>query len=171
MGGYAMPIFPEGQCIQCFMQEANLETCDTVGVFNTVTTAIASIQVTLAIKILLYQKVDVKLYRLDMRDMALEKITVKQNPSCSACRGNRTYLHTKDDVKIIKFCSSGRYQIRGKKIDLAEIQSRWEKIGKVQKEEGMASWGNIILFSDGRALIKAASEEEALSLYSKMVGN
>ena len=71
----------------------------------------------------------------------------------------------------MKFCSSGRYQINGKKIDLSDIKRRWEKIDRVVDDKVLLSFKNILLFEDGRALIKASSEEEALSVYSKWVGN
>src|SRR3989338_4354446 len=50
--GYVMPVFPNGPCLQCFLTESSQETCDTVGVLNTITVSIASLQATLALKIL-----------------------------------------------------------------------------------------------------------------------
>ena len=55
--GYVMPIMPAGACLRCFLDTANLETCDTVGVLNTATVSIAALQTTLALKMLLHKEV------------------------------------------------------------------------------------------------------------------
>src|SRR3989338_1922815 len=34
--GYAMVVVPNGPCLRCFLQEADLETCDVAGVINTI---------------------------------------------------------------------------------------------------------------------------------------
>jgi len=149
--GYVMPIFPNGTCLQCFLSESNLETCDTVGVLNTITVSIASLQATLALKLLLGKEVE---------------------SNCPTCAGNFTYLEKKETSKYIRFCSTGKYQVLGnKELDLAEIQKRWEKIGKVIQDDASLQFQNITLFKDGRALINANSTEEAEALYSKLVGN
>ena len=69
------------------------------------------------------------------------------------------------------FCSTGRYQIDGKVKDFKEIEQRWQKVGKVFCDEETLSFKNILLFKDGRALIKARSEAEAHTIYDRWVGN
>lgn len=169
--GYVMPILPEGACLRCLLKETSAETCDTVGVLNTITTTIASMQATLALKILLGKKIDSLLYKFNAWEPELETITIKRNRSCLACQGKYIYLQKKDSSKTIQFCGSGRYQIKTNKINLKEIKRRWEKLGKVISDHNTLQFKNIILFEDGRALIKAVSEQEAQGVYSKYVGN
>jgi len=169
--GYVMPIFSEGPCLRCFLQPASLETCDTVGVLNTVTTTIAALQVQIAIEILIGEEILPKLYHFDLANKTFETMTVKKNPSCPACQGKYLSLQLQEDVKVVQFCSTGRYQVTGHKIDLKRLKQRWEKVGKVIDDDQTLSFKNIFLFADGRALIKAKSEEEALSLYSRWVEN
>ena len=170
--GYVMPIFPNGTCLQCFLSESNLETCDTVGVLNTITVSIASLQATLALKLLLGKEVESILYHYDIWNQSFKKINIKANKNCPTCAGNFTYLEKKETSKYIRFCSTGKYQVLGnKELDLAEIQKRWEKIGKVIQDDASLQFQNITLFKDGRALINANSTEEAEALYSKLVGN
>ena len=170
--GYVMPIFPNGTCLQCFLSESNLETCDTVGVLNTITVSIASLQATLALKLLLGKEVESILYHYDIWNQSFKKINIKANKNCPTCAGTFTYLEKKETSKYIRFCSTGKYQVLGnKELDLAEIQKRWEKIGKVIQDDASLQFQNITLFKDGRALINANSTEEAEALYSKLVGN
>lgn len=167
--GYVMPIFSAGPCLRCFLREANLETCDTVGVLNTITTSIGTLQVSLALKLLRGEKVDSYLYHLNLRNMEMKKIKVKKNKRCPACLGKYEFLNQKEK-SLMKFCSAGKYQILGKKVNLKEIKKRWSKLGKVVDDGIALRFGKIILFADGRALIEAKTEEEARSVYGKWVG-
>ncbi len=196
-GGYVFPIYPGGPCLRCFLgQESGTgrgsgsgETCDTVGVLNMVTAAIASLQATLALKIILGEKVGgeralggraagkeikTELYSLNIWKPELKTLSVKSNPDCRPCQGKYEYLDRPDgeeEIRMVQFCSTGRYQILGRPKEFAELQQRWERIDVVKQDDGLLQFKNIILFADGRALIKAHSEQEALALYSKWVGD
>ena len=168
--GYVMPILPQGPCLRCFLKEANLETCDTAGVLNTITTSISALQATLAIKILMGEKVEPVLYHYDIWKQQFQSLKIKQNHKCLACNGEYKFLNQKEEP-VIKFCSAGKYQITGKNVNLVEIKKRWSKLGKVVDDGVALRFGKIILFADGRALIEAKTEEEARSVYGKLVGN
>lgn len=169
--GYVMPILPEGPCLQCFLTESSQETCDTVGVLNTITVSIASLQSTLALKMLLEKEVEPVLHHFDLWNQNFKKLQIKKKESCRTCSGNYIYLEKKQTSKYIRFCSAGKYQILGLKVDLQEVKKRWEKLGTVTEDAASLHFQNIILFDDGRALINAQSVEEAEAIYSKLVGN
>lgn len=169
--GYVMPIFPDGPCLQCFLQEAHLETCETAGVLNTTTALIAALQANLALKILTKKIISSKLYFCDLDNYKIHTLTIKKAPSCPCCHKIYRCLNKNEEPLFIKFCSSGRYQIINKTIDIQEIKKRWKKITKVTEDHETLSIKNITLFKDGRALIKANSESEALSIYSRYIGN
>jgi molybdopterin-synthase adenylyltransferase len=80
--GMVMPILPNGPCLNCVMKESKLETCNTVGVLNTIITSIASLQVTLAFKILI-DEIEPFLYHQDLWTGEFRKIKVKK--SCKNC--------------------------------------------------------------------------------------
>lgn len=86
--GYVMPIFPSGPCLGCFLKSVNLDSACTLGILNTLPTSIAAIQTTLAIKILIGEKVDPELYYLNLWKMELKKLKVKRNKNCKVC-GNQ----------------------------------------------------------------------------------
>lgn len=169
--GYVMPIVPEGPCLQCFLSESSQETCDTVGVLNTITASIASLQATLALKILLGKEIESVLYHHDIWNQSFKKLHIKKKESCLTCSGNYVHLERKETSKYIRFCSTGKYQVLGPKVNLKEIKERWEKIGKVTEDAASLQFQNITLFDGGRALINAQSVEEAEAIYSKLVGN
>ena len=169
--GMVMPILPNGPCLRCFLTETNAETCDTVGVLNTITTSIAALQVSIALKVLLQQNVDPVLYHFDCWNPSFQTIIIKQNPSCPACNERYEFLQRSEETKVIPFCAGKRYQIQGKKHDFPLLKKRWERLGIVQEDEATLRFKNILLFKDGHALITAQSEEEALTIYSKYVGN
>src|SRR3989344_8878036 len=169
--GYVMPIFPDGTCLQCFLSESSQETCDTVGVLNTITFSIASLQATLALKILLGKEVKPTLHHFDIWNQQLKKLKIKKKENCPTCTGNYSHLERKETSKYIRFCSTGKYQVLGPKADLQEIKARWEKVGSVIEDNSSLQFQNITLFNDGRALINAQSVEEAEAIYSRLVGN
>ncbi len=171
--GYVMPILPHGPCVRCFLQEASLETCSTAGVLNTITTSIAALQVTIGLKLLVGASVDSMLHYYDIWKAEIRKMNISKKENCSACNGEYDYLNKKQEVKKVKFCSSQRFQIivREKSSqELQELAARLEKIDNVVIDEQTLLFKGILLFTDGRALVKSESEEEAISKYAKWIG-
>jgi len=170
--GYVMPIFPNQACLRCFTKEAQLETCATAGVLGTITATIAAIQATLALKIITNAQLEQRLFHIDIWNGQFKTLTLKQSEKCPACNGKYEYLTKSEETPItIKFCSTNRFQIKGKPKDFSALIKRWKKIDTVESDAKTLRFRNIVLFKDGRALIKAATAEEALSVYSEWIGN
>lgn len=177
--GYVFNIIPnKTPCIRCFLKEAaQLDTCETTGVLNTITHLISSIQANEAMKILLNKNdIEENLLFLDIWKNELLKIKVNKNNDCACCvKNNFEYLRGKKSSKIVKLCGDNIYQIKTKSIDktqFKEIKNKLNKIAKVIDFDYCINFDNkITLFQDGRALIKAEDEKGAKSLYSKFVGN
>lgn len=178
--GYVFDIIPNknNPCLRCFLKEAaQLDTCETVGVLNTITNLIASTQVNEAIKILLSKKdIEKNLMFFDIWKNELSKIKVNKNKNCICCvRNNFEYLNGKKSSRIVKLCGGNIYQIKSKTIDKKQfniLKNKLKKIGKVIDFGYCINFNNnLTIFNDGRALIKANDEREAKALYSKFVGN
>ena len=176
--GYVFNIIPKNTpCLRCFLKEATqLDTCETVGVLNTITNLISSIQVNETIKILLNKDYEKNLLFFDIWKNELLKIKVDKNKNCVCCANAVfEYLNGKRSSRIIKLCGDGVYQIKSKNIDkkqFNEIKVKLKKIGRVIDFFYCINLDNkITIFNDGRALIKAKDEKEAKSIYSKFVGN
>ncbi|MBI2574878.1 ThiF family adenylyltransferase [Candidatus Woesearchaeota archaeon] len=164
-------------CFRCiFSGQGQSETCDTAGVSNSITAAIAAIQVSEAIKLLLGMQVEQKMVRLDLMSNELLKLSMKKSSSCPVCIGVYDYLSGKKGSTAVKLCGTGSYQIKGKRIDLQLLKQAMEKsageIGAMDvKDFGCClSFGSITIFSDGRALVKAEDEAGARAKYARVVG-
>lgn len=169
--GQAMAVIPDGPCLSCFLKEANLETCEQIGVLNTITSMIGSLQADLAMKILAEKKVAAELHYIDLEKNSYQKIKVNKNKECEACNGRYRYLESKEDALYVRFCSSGKYQIEGKPVDLKELNKKLKGIVNTNYVGTALKMEKMTLFADGRALISANSEQEAQAIYSKYAGN
>ncbi|MBI2580618.1 ThiF family adenylyltransferase [Candidatus Woesearchaeota archaeon] len=180
-GGNNLPCFA---CV--FGASSAAETCDTVGVLASATIAVAAMQATEALKILVGKENEkVKgLLRLNAWQNKMTEIAVKKNKKCCSCgnKGTRTahalinpqyeYLSGKKGSKMVSLCGRNSYQIKGNAVDLEKLKKRLQRIGEKVADFGECiSFRNITLFRDGRALIKAGSAEEAKASYSSYVGS
>lgn len=166
--GYVFNIMPKSACFRCiFKQTYGLGTCTSVGVLNTITNVVASIQANEVIKILLNKAYEKDLLHFNIWNNELTRIKVKKNLKCPACNNRFEYLTKREN--IVKFCGSNSFLIRGK--------FNYDKLKKdIMKVEKISDWGtafhfrNITVFKD-KVLMKAESEQEALALFSRYIGN
>ena len=183
--GMTMNIIPKmTACFRCIISSlpapGSVDTCDTVGVLNAITSLIASLESNEAIKILLEDRdLNRELLVIDLRDNSFDKIPVKKRGDCPLCRdGKFEYLDKKGPSKAIKLCGREMIQItpqREMEIPLEHLKEKLERIGdasylgfllkfRVDKYE-------LIIFPDGRAFVKGVSDTEtARSLYAKYIG-
>lgn len=183
--GMTMNIIPKmTACFRCIISSlpapGSVDTCDTVGVLNAITSLIASLESNEAIKILLGDRdVNRELLVIDLRDNSFDKIPVKKRGDCPLCRdGKFEYLDKKGPSKAIKLCGREMIQItpqREMEIPLEHLKGKLERVGdasylgfllkfRVDKYE-------LIIFPDGRAFVKGVSDTEtARSLYAKYIG-
>lgn len=176
--GYVFNVIPnKTACLGCFLKEAaQLDTCETSGVLNTITNLIASIQSNESLKIILGKNAEKDLLFFDVWKNELLKIKISKNKNCNCCaKRNFEYLSGKKSSIIIKLCGDNAYQIKSKSIgkkQFNELKNKLKKIGRVADFGHCLNFDNkITIFNDGRALIKAKDEKEAKSIYSKFVGN
>ena len=169
--GQVMAIFPGGPCLSCFLKEAHAETCEQIGVLNTITSLVGTLQADLALKILIGQKQPSELYCLNLEKNSCRKLTVNTNPLCPACQGRYDYLNSTENAVFIKFCSSGKYQIDGRPLNLEELNQKLKGVVTTYFDGASLKIEKMLVFADGRALIAADSEQEAQAIYSKYVGN
>ena len=169
--GQIMPILPEGPCLSCFVKETQTETCSAAGVLNSAVSSISALQTSLAIKILLGKEVLPKLYHYDVWKPELKILSIKKNKECPACKGEYIYLNKEIKPNLIRFCSSGKYQIDGTPKDFIPLKNKLELFGRVEIDEDILKFKNNLLFKDGRAIMRADSEEEARESYAKYFEN
>ena len=156
-------------CFQCIFKPAQLDTCQTAGVLNSTTSLIASLQVSEAIKILLNKPHSKELININLKTNTFDKFKIKKRRDCQACNNHYLFLNTINPQGILKFCSTGNYQILTNS-NLTKLKKDLSKISKIEDLGDCIKFKNMLIFKN-RCLIKANSESEAKSLVSKYIGN
>lgn len=171
-------------CFQCAFpkppESGSLPTCDTVGVVNTLTAIVGSLESNEALKYFLgkIDEVEKNLVFIDLWDNTFEKIPQQKNEACPCCvEGKFVYLEDKR-AESIYICGQNSIQIDlgDTTMNLKEIQHRLEKNNILTRlnlsllsfeVEGV----EVKLFKDGRAIMKNVKNEEvAKSIYAKYIG-
>jgi adenylyltransferase/sulfurtransferase len=167
--GMIMNLLPDGPCLRCLYpnipQAGSLPTCDTLGVLNTATAIMGSMESTEALKIILgaystlenskededSEKIDAdapiankesiegKLVVYDAWDNSIDHIIVKKVEDCACCaEKNFEFLEAEDKEIITSLCGRNAVQItpaRAKQISLLDLASNLEKLGEVKASD------------------------------------
>jgi adenylyltransferase/sulfurtransferase len=180
-------------CFRCLFTEApppgTTATCDTTGVFGSLTTVIGGFQVTEALKILTrnFEKVNRKLLHVDVwsnESGQFDVANARENSNCPCCKGGRfDYLDGSAGSAATVLCGRDAVQLRPRtesaRIDMTVLAARLERHAAVTANEfllqarltdGMMPY-EITLFPNGRAIIKGTQTPDvARGIYSKYIG-
>ena len=186
--GMSMNIIPGKACIRCLYpgvpKAGSLPTCDTMGVLNTITVIMGSIETTEAIKILLGfydsdESTNSNLIVYDTWNHSFDNILVKKNEKCECCVcKNFEFLESDEQEIITSLCGRNAIQITPadpKELSLKTIGEKLKKLGTVKCSDFIMLFKNdeteISLFRDGRAIIKGTSDEMvARTVYARYIG-
>ncbi len=182
--GLAMPVLPEkGPCLACVFpepREGEVDTCDRVGVLNTVTTLVATLQVQMALHLLLAWDLTPRLHRVDLRDLEVRALRVRRRQDCPVCVHRRfSALAGTYHSRSVYLCGRDTFQIRPprpRRLDLVRLEKALSAHGNVERREGVLRFREkdveLLVFPDGRALIRAPgiTENRARALYQRWVG-
>lgn len=180
--GVTMPVIPgRTACLRCVYPDppsSAQPTCETAGVLNVIVSAVASIQVADALRILTGADLHARITTLDLWKGGIRQIEApRRDPECPACaRREFPYLEgTRRPPESL--CGRNAVQISGEKrpIDLAKLQARLEPLGQVRVNQyALRFFTNpyeLTVFPDGRAIVKGTSDTGiARSLYARYVG-
>jgi len=181
--GIVMPVLPgRTACLACVYPEppsGAQPTCETAGVLGPLTSAIASLQVAAALRILATGDASRRILTLDVWDGVLRQIEMPdRDPECDAC-GRRTYRYL-DQLRRtpISLCGRNAVQIheRTRPLDLEQLRHDLAPAGEVRANEFALRFTvspyEMTIFPDGRAIIKGTNDIGiARSLYSRYIGN
>ena len=182
--GMVLPVVPDrGPCFRCMVPNApppgSLPTCDTAGILNTASTAIASLQVTLGLRQLLGSAPPPKLYVFDAWTMDFQKLELKRRKDCKACvRHDYEFLAATSREIVASLCGRDTLSLdplHTGTVDVAAIGERLMKLGTVRRAGSVLVFETegvgLTLFPDGRALIRGTDDpDRAKALYAKYVG-
>jgi molybdopterin/thiamine biosynthesis adenylyltransferase len=180
--GLTMPVIPgRTACLRCVYPDppsGAQPTCETAGVLNVIVSAVASIQVADALRILTGADLRARITTLDLWNGGIRQIAAPaRDPDCPACaRGEFPYL-AEARRSPESLCGRNAVQISGqaRSIDLAALQLRLEPLGRVRANEYALRFFTdpfeLTVFPDGRAIVKGTSDTGlARSLYARYIG-
>ena len=184
--GMTMNIIPDQACLRCLYPTipkiGSLPTCDTMGVLNTITVIMGSMECTEAIKILINdpdENVNSNLRVYDAWNNSFDEVMVHKNQECPCCSQNKfEYLETENREVITSLCGRNAIQITPadpKELSLFDMAEKLEPLGEVKNTPFILVFKTkkeeISLFKDGRAIIKGTNDEKvARSIYARYVG-
>lgn len=182
--GMVMPVVKDGPCLRCVFpslpRPGDLPTCDTVGIINTLPSAVASLEVTEAFKIMLRQEPTRALMVLDLWRAELQKVKVKRNPKCACCgRRDFAYLQAKERKQVASLCGRNAVQIvpaRTLTRGLGDLKRSFARLGEVTVSDGVlkfkAKGVDLTVFPDGRTIVGGTTDiAKAKTIFSKYVGD
>ncbi len=181
--GLTMPVLPaSGACLKCIFPEppsGAQPTCETAGVLNTVTSLIASLQVSDALRILTGAGIDgPRITTVDVWTGCIRQIALPpRDPACPSC-GTRQFPHLRGARRApISLCGRNAVQIheRTRPLDLQDLARRLSPLGEVRANEFALRFlivpYEMTIFPDGRAIIKGTTDTGvARSLYARFIG-
>jgi adenylyltransferase/sulfurtransferase len=180
--GLAMAVIPGvTACLKCVYPEPPAgaqATCETAGVLGTITSLIASLQVSEALRILCTGAPTRKITRVDVWSGEIRQLTQPDpDPACAAC-GQRQFVHLDAAARApISMCGRNAVQIheRARPVDLRELAQRLTPIGTVRWNDFALRFETppyqLTVFPDGRVIVKGTTDAGvARSVYAKYIG-
>ncbi len=183
--GTTMTIRPgETPCLRCLYPElptpGTLPTCETSGLLGSIPSTIASIASAEALKLLVGGGTpNPGLLYLDLWEGQWKAFPVKRRMDCPTCAlGRFEYLDAQGETMAATLCGRDAVQLRcahSKALDLVALAARLRSAGDVRLNEYLLQFRDegieIVLFADGRAIIKGASNvSTARRWYAKYIG-
>ncbi len=139
-----MPVIPgRTPCLRCVYPEppgGAQPTCETAGVLNAIISAVASLQVADALKLLSghADKVRARIATIDVWEGTLRQIDAPERDADCPCCARREFPFLEPrELPPVSLCGRNAVQIRGRArpLDLIELRVRLEALGSVRYTE------------------------------------
>lgn len=194
-----MVVLPgQGPCLRCLFDPPQLgsvaraRTCDTAGVLGTLTSMIASVQATEALKVLAGRVESVRrdLLSIDVWAGTQRSFDLRgaRRPDCPCCALRRfDFAQGSGSQAPVSFCGSGTFQVApaaSGRLDLAALAQRLAPHGAFHANRFLARGTlhaehsdtsqpiELTVFPDGRALVRGvANPERARAIVARYVGS
>jgi molybdopterin-synthase adenylyltransferase len=177
-----MPVVPdESACLTCVYPQppsGSQPTCETVGVLNSVTAIVASMQCAEATKILTGVSPARRITTIDVWSGVVRQIGQPgKDPGCRTC-GRHEYPYLEASRRApVSLCGRNAVQIheRSRPLDLTKLRIQLEPLGSVRANEFALRFFpdpyEMTVFPDGRVIVKGTTDVGiARSLYARYVG-
>jgi adenylyltransferase/sulfurtransferase len=178
--GIAMPVIPgRSACLRCVYPEppsGAQPTCETAGVLNVIVSAVASVQVADALKLLCGQTPRARITTIDLWNGGIRQIDAPaRDPECPCC-ARREFRYLEESSRgPVTLCGRNAVQVQGRPLDLADLAARLSAAGEVRSNEFVLRFFappyEMTIFPDGRAIVKGTADTAiARSLYARYIG-
>src|SRR5258708_5901023 len=164
-----MPVIPgQSACLRCVYPDPPAgaqPTCETAGVLNAIVSAVASLQVADAMRILIEQAdagqaglFHPPITTIDVSTRVIPQVRAPaRDPDCPTC-GRREFRYLQETHRPpVSLCGRNAVQIaeRERPVDLLELRARLEPLGEVRANEFALRFFTppyeMTVFADGRA--------------------
>ncbi len=184
--GISFAIVPETRaCFRCLFPDpptpGSVETCETAGIMAPVIHLVSAFQTSQVLKLLVGHNPSTNVLQVDVWEDHIRFVSIKDPlPSCECCQGRKfRFLKGEEKAWMTRLCGRNAVQLsplRSGSIDLELVARRLSASLEVRSNEyllrAVAGEYEIVLFSDGRAIIKGTDDfTEARALYSKYIGH
>ncbi len=180
--GMVFPCDPKGPCFECVFPteppRGSLATCDTVGVLNTLTSAVAAFAADLTLLRVVGAAVEPRLFSFEMLSPAVDDLLLSKREACPAC-GKREFSHlaARPD-QVVELCGRDVLQVRpaqGTTVDLSAVEKRLAGSVEARRVDSAlrfhAEGHDVVVFADGRALIHGTEDPgRAKAIYARYIG-
>jgi molybdopterin-synthase adenylyltransferase len=181
--GVVMPIVPaRGPCFACVYPDPPAgaqPTCDVNGVLASTTAAVASLQVAVALRLLVgWENFEARIQTLDIWTGASKQIGAgARDRECRVC-GARQFQFLEGNRRVpVSLCGRNAVQLHDstRALNLEQLATRLRPLGEVRVNEFalrvMLPKYQLTFFPDGRAIIKGTTDVGvARSVYAQMIG-
>src|SRR4051794_25581351 len=124
--GIAMPVVPGvTACLRCVSPappSGSQPTCETAGVLNVIVSAVASVQVADALKILVGETPKTRITTIDLWNGGIRQIDAPpRDPECPCC-GLREFPYLDESSRgPVTLCGRNAVQVEGRPVDLSQL--------------------------------------------------
>lgn len=157
-------------CLRCLLDgvpmPGEVPTCETAGIIAPTAAMVASLQVSLALRMLTGAEVNGDLYLLDAWNPALRSVAVPRLADCPACGlGERPFLEGRLGGAAAELCGRDAVQVfpaETAELDLGTVAERLDGLGTVKNRKYYLEFSDGVLslsiFPDGRLIVKGTDD-------------
>ena len=181
--GIVMPVVPgRGPCLACAYPEAPSgpqATCDVNGILAPVTASVASLQCSMAFRLLVgWPDFRCRIHTFDLWQQTARRLDAGEpDPKCRACAAHDfRFLEGQRRVPV-SLCGRNAVQLHDntRPLDLEQLAVRLRPLGEVRVNEFALRMAlpkyQLTFFPDGRAIVKGTTDAGvARSLYARLIG-
>ncbi len=165
--GSLLNFIPGSPCFKCvFVQVTEAGSCEQLGILNSTSHIVASMQVVEAMKILLGKEPEKDFLRVDVWKHTVDKFKVKKLYNCPVCSGQFEILEGRLPDFIVKECTTKKgWTVKPKsniKLNLNAIKKKFEVVLDASILLVLDYEGEIIVHGYGELLFKQLKDEKRI---------